>query len=53
LCLLLVIYVDDFKLAGPDRHLPHGWSLICSKIKIEPPTPLGRYLVFRMPTYYF
>ena len=42
--LLLVIYVDDFKLVGPERNLAKGWKLISSKIKMEPPQPVGRFL---------
>ena len=42
--LLLVIYVDDFKLVGPERNLEKGWKLISSKIKMEPPQPVGRFL---------
>ena len=30
--LLLVNYVDGFKLAGPRANLPQGWKLIGSKI---------------------
>ncbi len=43
--LLLVIYVDDFKLAGPKRSLSLGWKAICRGLKMEPPTPLGMCLV--------
>ena len=42
--LLLVIYVDDFKLAGPKKNLAQGWKLIGSKIKMEPPQQIGRFL---------
>ena len=42
--LLLVIYVDDFKLAGPAKNLAQGWKLISSKIKMEPAQPIGRFL---------
>ena len=42
--LLLVIYVDDFKLAGPKANLEKGWKLIGSKIKMEPAQPIGRFL---------
>ena len=42
--LLLVIYVDDFKLAGPKTNLAQGWKLISSKIKMEPPQQIGRFL---------
>ena len=42
--LLLIIYVDDFKLAGPRTNIRQGWSLVSKGLKIEPPTPLGVYL---------
>ena len=42
--LFLVIYVDDFKLAGPEGNLKKGWDLISSGLKIEPPGKLGLYL---------
>ena len=42
--LFLVIYVDDFKLAGPRDKLQLGWDLIKAGLKIEPPGPLGLYL---------
>jgi hypothetical protein len=42
--LLLIIYVDDFKLAGPEKNLAQGWKLISSKIKMEPAQPIGRFL---------
>ena len=35
--LMLVVYVDDFKLSGPKANLAQGWSLMASKIKLEPP----------------
>ena len=36
--LLLVVYVDDFKLSGPRANLAQGWSLMASKIKLDPPS---------------
>ena len=42
--LLLVIYVDDLKLAGPSQNLTKGWELLRSKLRIEPETDLGLYL---------
>jgi hypothetical protein len=41
--LFLVVYVDDFKLAGPARNLPTGWELIRQKVRMESPTPLGKW----------
>ena len=42
--LLLVICVDDFKLAGPKDKLKFGWEMIAKGFEIEPPGPLGLYL---------
>ena len=42
--LMLVVYVDDFKLSGPKSNLSKGWQLIRSKIKMEDATPIKRYL---------
>ena len=42
--LMLVVYVDDFKLSGPKANLAQGWSLMASKIKLEPPSSIKRYL---------
>lgn len=33
--LYLVVYVDDFKMAGPEGNLGPGWKLIHEGIKIE------------------
>ena len=42
--LLLAVYVDDFKMAGPKGNMARGWELIGSKIDMDTPTPVGRYL---------
>ena len=42
--LLLIIYVDDFKLAGPEENLAKGWALLRTKLTIGPEGPLGMYL---------
>ena len=42
--LLLAVYVDDFKLAGPKENMARGWELIGSKIDMDTPSPAGRYL---------
>ena len=42
--LLLMIYVDDLKLAGPKQNLTKGWEMLRSKLNIEPETDLGLYL---------
>ena len=41
---LLVVYVDDFKMAGPAGKLPEAWRLIRSGIKTEDPSALTKYL---------
>ena len=42
--LLLVLYVDDFKLAGPCAAMEEGWRLLRQHLTIEPATPVGLYL---------
>ena len=42
--LLLVLYVDDFKLAGPRANLKEGWRLLRLHLSIEDATPIGLYL---------
>ena len=42
--LLLVVYVDDFKLSGPAENIKEGWRLITKHIDMEPPTPTGKFL---------
>ena len=42
--LFLVVYVDDFKMAGPKDNLAKGWSLLRKGLDIEPPVPIGVYL---------
>ncbi len=34
--LLLIIYVDHFKLAGPEENLVKGWALLRTKRTIGP-----------------
>ena len=42
--LLLVIYVDDLKFAGPSENLTKGWEMLRTVLRIEPETDLGLYL---------
>jgi len=42
--LMLVIYADDLKMAGPKENLKKGWEMLRTKLKIEPETELGLYL---------
>ena len=42
--LLLIVYVDDFKLSGPKCNLEKAWKLIQKGIILETPTGLGLYL---------
>ena len=39
-----MVYVDDFKLAGPAQKLPEAWAQIMRHIHMDKPTPIGRYL---------
>ncbi|CAE7555766.1 GIP, partial [Symbiodinium pilosum] len=40
--LMLVVYVDDFKMAGPTKNMAQGWKDINSVIDMDPPEALGR-----------
>jgi hypothetical protein len=42
--MFLVVYVDDFKLAGPAKYMSECWSAIRSGIKTDDPSPVGKYL---------
>ena len=42
--VLLILYVDDFKLAGPTHNLPKAWAKIRSRINTGEPTPLDHFL---------
>ena len=46
--VMLVVYVDDFKMAGPKENLSKAWDLVKSKIKMEEAAPIKRYLVVNM-----
>ena len=46
--LLLVIYVDDLKMAGPTAQLPKGWEMLRKELRLEEETPLGLYLGCRI-----
>ena len=46
--LLLVIYVDDLKMAGPKTQLPKGWDMLRRELRLEEETPLGLYLGCRI-----
>jgi hypothetical protein len=41
--LLLIVYVDDFKLAGPAKNMDKGWGLIRKDILMGEPEPAGKY----------
>ena len=42
--LLLVVYVDDFKMAGPTSSLAEGWRIVRRHVRTETPTALDKYL---------
>ena len=42
--LMLSVYVDDFKLSGPEKNVPIGWKSIRDGVNMEGPTPTGKYL---------
>ena len=42
--LLLVVYVDDFKLSGPTEQVRKGWKVLRKKINMGDPAPVDLYL---------
>jgi len=42
--LFLVVYVDDFKLAGPKTSFEEAWKLIRAGVKMGDPEEVGHYL---------
>ena len=44
----VVVYVDDFKMAGPKENLSKAWDLVKTKIKRKRPRPLSVILVVNM-----
>ena len=51
--LMLVVYVDDFKLSGSKSNLSTGWQLIRSKLKMEDAAPIKRYLGYEHVTFQY
>ena len=42
--LFLIIYVDDFKMSGPEQYQKKVWDAMGKKIDIDPPVLQDRYL---------
>ena len=42
--LLLMVYVEDFKMTGPIENMNKGWELIRISIKTDEPSPPGKCL---------
>ena len=42
--LLMVVYVDDFKMSGPQESIAKGWQIISTKIDMDTPGSVNRYL---------
>ena len=42
--IFLIIYVDDFKMAGPSKLLANAWALLREDIVMDDPTPFGLFL---------
>ena len=42
--LLLMVYVDDFKMSGPASNMAKGWELIRRSIKTDDPQPVNKCL---------
>jgi hypothetical protein len=41
--LFLVVYVDVFKMSGPQDNMAKGWALIRKHIRTDPPQGVGKY----------
>ena len=39
-----IVCFDDFKLCGPVANLKKGWELMRKGIKMDDPSPLGKFL---------
>ena len=44
LLMLLVVYVDDFRMAGQEGNFPKAWDTIRRHIKTSDPQELGKFL---------
>ena len=42
--LLLMVYVDDFKMSGPIENMRQGWKFIRTSIQTDEPSPPGKCL---------
>ena len=42
--MFLIVYVDDFKMAGPKELLPKAWQLLRKGIIMDNPTDYGLFL---------
>ena len=42
--LLLMVYVDDFKMSAPKANLAKGWKMIREGLLRQDPTPVDRCL---------
>ena len=38
------MYVDDFKMAGNEKHLNQMWKTLGAKINLDPPVPLDGHV---------
>ena len=41
---LMVVYVDDIKIAGPEKGCQEIWRRLGERIVLEDPAPPGRFL---------
>ena len=42
--MLLVVYVDDFRMSGPEQNFPKAWETIRKHIKTSDPQKSGKFL---------
>jgi len=42
--VLLIVYVDDFKMSGPEASMAKAWEKLRKGLVIEDPSPAGKFL---------
>ena len=42
--MMLMVYVDDFKMSGPLEHMPKVWEMIKEGIKLDTPKAVNKCL---------
>ena len=50
--LLLIVYVDDFRMSGPKESMDKGWKLIRSELDMDHPVTITRMSLQSMGSWY-